>query len=405
MFETRAPAGVTFDALNRGARWWRLPLVPSSGAAGRDPIPFDYGMYPEKRERLAEVTFPAVGSYELVTTATADDFVDEDDEDGVTTKPFVPEAPDVRTIVVTEENADLVAGTYRWERGLRIGFPPDRPTHVPERRPHPGRLRHGGGQPPAGHHPRAGHLPLLGHGDYMEGSCTVSATGYACGPFHEDLFTWRRDYEHPDYIGWSLPYSRWVEYDVIVPAGAEPVEATATIVGRNDPDLTNNTSVVTVQPPASSPLDVEVTGPTFTGADDGGPATITAEVTCTAPSSVTTEFTLEQPGPTGDPHTATSTVTAPCTPGAPNRITSDYLEGFTPGAATVTAIAQSGTDYAGDSGPVTVAPFSTVRDQLLARLADPNDTTAATEFIAALVWRVQYNPLFARAFYIAILNG
>ena len=193
---------------------------------------------------------------------------------------------------------------------------------------------------------------------------------------------------------------------MIVPAGTGPVEATATIVGRADPDPTNNTSVVTLTPPATpAPIGIELTGSAYTAADDGGPVTITAEVTCLEPVTITTQFTVEQPDPSGDPHTGTSTVTAPCTPGAPNPITSDHIEGFTPGAATVTAIANRGTDHAGDDRTVTIEPFSTVRDRLVARLTDPTDTTAVADLIAALWFRLLYNPIWAQPFYAAILNG
>ena len=334
------------------------------------------------------MTFPATGSYELVTTATADD--------------TVPEAPDVRTVVVEEENADLVAGseppgsgsrqrvrhTFRNDGPTQAGFATVEGTFPPGATLVPGTFQFGD----------MNTYPPLG--------CSVSATGYSCEPFHEDLFSLRRELELPWYIGWDLPYSRWVEYDVIVPAGTGPVEATATVVGRADPDTTDNTSVVTLEPLATpAPIGIELTGSAYTAADDSGPVTIAAEVTCLEPVSVTTRFTVAQPDSSGDVHTGTSTVTAPCTPGVPNPITSDHIEGFTPGAATVTAIANRGTDHAGDDRTVTIESFSTARDRLVARLTDPTDTTAVADLIAALWFRLRYNPIWAQPFWAAILDG
>ena len=193
-----------------------------------------------------------MGSYELVTTATADDFVDEDD--GQVTRAVragsAGRADHRRRRRRTPTSwpapsrceEDYVSGS---RQTVRHTFRNDGPTQAG--------FATVEGSLPAGHHPRAGHLPLRGHGRLHGGE--LLGLGHRLR-----LRTLPRGSVHlaprlraPLLHQWSLPYSRWVEYDVIVPAGAEPVEATATIVGRNDPDLTNNASVVTVQPPASSP--------------------------------------------------------------------------------------------------------------------------------------------------------
>ena len=156
-----------------------------------------------------------------------------------------------------------------------------------------------------------------------------------------------------------------------------------------------------------SPLTVTIDAPAYTSTDGLSYATVPAILECDVAVTVRLRFVLSQLDSASSlTRRGTSIVTVPCTPGSPAEVTSDLIGSMEPGPAEVivTASAEGTNARAITSGNISLEPFSAILAGLLARLADPNDTTVIPELFAALSWRLQYNPLWAHEFYRAILT-
>ena len=156
----------------------------------------------------------------------------------------------------------------------------------------------------------------------------------------------------------------------------------------------------------SSPLTVTIDAPAYTSTDGLSYATVPALLECDEAATVRLRFALSQlDSASGMTRRGTSVVIVPCGPGTATEVTSDLIGPIEPGPADLVVVANAeGTDArTSTSGNISLEPFSAVLAGLLARLADPNDTTVIPELAAALSWRLQYNPLWAWEFYRAIL--
>ena len=148
-----------------------------------------------------------------------------------------------------------------------------------------------------------------------------------------------------------------------------------------------------------SPLTVTIDAPAYTSTDGLSGATVPAILECDEAATVRLRFVLSQlDSASGLTRRGSSIVIVPCTPGTPAEVTSDLIGSMEPGPADVIIIATvEGTNARTiTSGNISLEPFSAVLATLLARLADPTDTTVIPELAAALSWRLQYNPLWAR---------
>ena len=74
-----------------------------------------------------------------------------------------------------------------------------------------------------------------------------------------------------------------------------------------------------------------------------------------------------------------------------------------PAVVLVRATESTGTGSATIVEDTEVTSFADAVAALVARLSDPSDPTAADEFVAVLLFRLQYNPRFAQEFWQAVL--
>ena len=154
-------------------------------------------------------------------------------------------------------------------------------------------------------------------------------------------------------------------------------------------------------------MSVAIGDDAYTSTDGRSGATVTAVVSCDVALTVGLQFDLVQLDQSGPPpRHGTSTVFAPCSPGAPVEMTSDLLAGMDPGTAELAVRAYGDDDRrAVVTGMVTLDPFSAQVAELLARLADPADTTAMAELVATFTFRLAHNPIWAHEFWRAILQA
>lgn len=194
-------------------------------------------------------------------------------------------------------------------------------------------------------------------------------------------------------------------YIVTASDGVVDCAVEACYVGVATQNLTLGTSApisFSGNPPVSSGLGIELGSPAFVSGDPTGPVTVPATLTCASAATVNVEFVVDQ-GASGRGFAA-STITVPCTPGTEVAISSDLTgSSFEPGTAQVLVRASAGSAFAAAAGDLDVESPAAMLATLLARLADPNDTTVLTEFYAALSFRLKYNPRFARTFWRALL--
>lgn len=193
------------------------------------------------------------------------------------------------------------------------------------------------------------------------------------------------------------------------------VLAVAALVGPvPDPEISVGMPVSFAQVPTTDELAIEVEPGSYLDADPWGRVTVPFTLSCAIDDRVKVEVTVWQARSDGLTEQAYAKLYLPCVAGTTIAATSDlvgYLSGvrgFEPGSARVVFGAYGttvGTGRVELAQEITVASYADTLAALLARLADPEDTTAAEEFWATLLFRVTYNERFAQEFWRAVLAG
>jgi hypothetical protein len=146
--------------------------------------------------------------------------------------------------------------------------------------------------------------------------------------------------------------------------------------------------------------------PAFLDEDPQGSVTIPVTLTCEESDLVYVEFRFWQTLAGGFLRSGDSNIEVPCTAGVPVAITSDLVSSNNeagPAEVMVRASMTTGIGSATLVQDIDVTSNADAVAALLARFADPADTTAVTDFVAALTFRVLYNPIFAQEFWAAVL--
>jgi hypothetical protein len=155
-------------------------------------------------------------------------------------------------------------------------------------------------------------------------------------------------------------------------------------------------------------ITLTVDQPAFLDEDPQGSVTILATLTCEESDLVYVEFRFWQTLAGGFLRSGQSNIEVPCTAGVPLAITSDLISSSNeagPAEVMVRASMTTGIGSATLVQDIEVISNADAVAALLARFADPTDTTAVADFVAALTFRVLYNPLFAQEFWAAVFAG
>jgi hypothetical protein len=208
-------------------------------------------------------------------------------------------------------------------------------------------------------------------------------------------------------LGGAATLTRNVRRFLVVDAGLVDCAVEACLVAASgfgtDP-VTAAAPIAFAEPPDTG-LSVAIGDDAYTSADSRSAATVAAVVSCDVAMQVALQFELVQLDASGPPpRRGASIVTAPCTPGAPVEMSSDLIGAMDPGVAELAIRAASGSHRAAASGLVELASSSAQMAELQARLADPDDTTVMAELVAALLFRIEHNPVWALDFWRAVLS-
>jgi hypothetical protein len=158
--------------------------------------------------------------------------------------------------------------------------------------------------------------------------------------------------------------------------------------------------------PTEDGATITLVDPAYLDGDPHGAVTVPATVTCETHDMLTVQFRIWQDLGSGSLTSVTSSVLVECVPGTPVRITSDLMgTAMQAGPATLLVRVSPilGTDTAWLLADIEVASNADAVAALLARLADPEDTTVVADFTSALLFRLEHNPIFAQAFWRAVL--
>ena len=181
----------------------------------------------------------------------------------------------------------------------------------------------------------------------------------------------------------------------------------AAAVGAFEPDMsTVATAALSFEPTsAMDGLTVTVEPPAYLDEDPRGSVTILATLTCEESDLVHLQFRFWQTLPGGFLRGGTSNIEVPCTAGVPLAISSDLISSNNEAGPAKVMVRASMTTGVGSATLVQDSDVISNADAVaafLARFADPSDTTAVADFVAALTFRVLYNPIFAQEFWAAV---
>ena len=217
----------------------------------------------------------------------------------------------------------------------------------------------------------------------------------------------------PSFVGidgsGAATFTRPLPRFIVTNEGIQDCAVDGCVLGVADFELTSMaTAPVSFAPgpPPPSGIGVELDAPAYLDADPVGAITIPATVTCDDTSTVSVRFTLYQPAATPNSYSGVSFVSFPCTAGTPVAITSDLIGlGLSPGSGELLVEASSSLEQTAQVAEIEVTTNAAAVDALFARFADPDDTTAVADFVAALIFRIQHNTRFAQAFWRAVLGA
>jgi hypothetical protein len=158
--------------------------------------------------------------------------------------------------------------------------------------------------------------------------------------------------------------------------------------------------------PTGDGATITLVDPAYLDADPVGAGTVPATVTCETHDMLTVQFRIWQDLGSGSLTSVTSSILVECVPGTPLRITSDLMGTAVPAGPATLLVRVSpilGSDTAWLLTDIQVASNADAVAALLARLADPEDTTVLADFTSTLLFRLEHNPIFAQAFWRAVL--